>query len=125
MVEILLVDDDPGLIYMLERILKKEGYSTESVNSGDECLKKLKNKTFDLILLDVMMPGLNGWETLTKIREDSGTSDIPVIMVTVKSSEEDKDSSYQRMADGHIDKPIEKQDLLATIYWTLNPEFGD
>jgi DNA-binding response OmpR family regulator len=82
---ILIVDDDPDVLFTIEAILKKEGYEVEKANGGTEALEHLKTKTPELILLDVMMPDIDGWGVLKNIRNDERLKHLPVMMLTVKS----------------------------------------
>lgn len=118
--KIMLVDDEPDIRLIERIILEKSGYEVVETESGEECLEKLGTEKPDIILLDVMMPGINGWETSKRIKEDEGTKDIPVIMVTVRGSEEDMTKSFQYgQSDGHVSKPIIKEKLLKTIEWIV------
>lgn len=121
MVDILSVDDDEGIRMMMKRILVKEGYNVKTVEGGIQCLEILRDEKYDMILLDVMMPEMDGWETLAKIKENPSTREIPVIMVTVKANEDDKEKSFRDLADGHVAKPVVKEELIAAISWVLNP----
>lgn len=126
MSRILVVDDEPDILYLVEKMLKKEGYQTLSAENGDEALKKLETEKVDLILLDVMMPGLNGWETAKKIKENPALKDIPVAMLTVKSSELDMERSFQYGgSDAHIPKPIVREKMLNTVKWLLKNVRGE
>lgn len=118
--KIMLVDDEPDILFVEKIILEKAGYEIIEANSGEECLEKLKTEKPDMILLDVMMPGINGWETCKRIKENESTKDIPVIMVTVKSSDEDMTKSFKySQSDGHVSKPIIKEKLIQTIKWIV------
>jgi CheY-like chemotaxis protein len=117
---IMLVDDEPDIRLIERIILEKKGYEVIETESGEDCLERLKTEKPDIILLDVMMPGINGWETAKRIKEDENTKDIPVIMVTVRGSEEDMTKSFQYgKSDGHVSKPIIKDKLLNTIDWIV------
>ncbi len=116
--KIMLVDDEPDILLVERTILKKEGHEIIEVESGEECLERLETDKPDMILLDVMMPGIGGWETGKRIKEDESTRDIPVIMLTVRGSEEDMTKSFQySKSDGHVPKPIIKEKLIQTINW--------
>jgi len=119
MAKILTVDDEPGIHDLLKIMLMKGGHETISALSGEEALEILKNEKVDRILLDVMMPGIDGWETLSRIRSDETIKDIPVIMVTVRGAETDKEESFKKKADGHLTKPIVMEQLLRTVDWVL------
>jgi len=119
MAKILTVDDEPGIHDLLKIMLKKGGHETVKALSGEEAIEKLKEEKVDAILLDVMMPGMDGWDTLKRIRENPETRDIPVIMVTVRGAEEDRERSFEHRADAHLTKPILKEQLLRTVDWVL------
>jgi two-component system alkaline phosphatase synthesis response regulator PhoP len=118
--KIMLVDDEPDVLLVERIILEKAGYEVIETESGEECLERLETEKPDVILLDIMMPGIDGWETCKRIKENESTKDIPVIMVTVRGSEEDMTKSFQySMSDGHVVKPIIKEKLLKTIEWIV------
>lgn len=116
--KIMLVDDEPDILLVERTILKKEGHEIIEAESGEECLERLETDKPDMILLDVMMPGIGGWETGKLIKENESTRDIPVIMLTVRGSDEDMTKSFQySKSDGHVPKPIIKEKLIQTINW--------
>ena len=117
----LIVDDDEDVIYSEKLILEKAGYAVITASGGRECIKILKDVRPDFILMDVMMPEMNGWEVTKIIKEDEKTKDIPVIFVTVKGTDDDQTRSFiYSHGNGHIVKPINKQQLLETIKWVLD-----
>lgn len=108
MARIMTVDDEPDVRFVIREILEKDGHKVIEAGSGRECLQKLKEEKPDLILLDIMMSGIDGWETLERIRSDEATKSIPVAMVTVKSilSEKlERSESMKELAD-YIEKPL-------------------
>ncbi len=116
MAKIMIVDDNPKIRTLVRIILEKEeGYKVVEVESGEECLKRLKKEKPDLILLDVMMRGKDGWEICRKIKADEKHRDIPVAMLTVRASEEDMNKSLECGADTHINKPFGVEDLLERV----------
>lgn len=116
----MVVDDEPDIRYLLRKMLEKEGYEVTEARDGRECLEKLKKERPDLILLDIMMPGMFGWEVSKRIKEDEMTKSIPVAMLTVRTSEEDKVKSLEEsLADWHISKPMDREKLMETIKWLL------
>jgi len=123
MKKIMVVDDEPDITYLLKEILNGEGFDVVVANSGLEALKKIKKEKPDLVLLDVMMPELDGWETCRRIKEDKETKDTLVSMLTVKSSDEDKVRSIDyALADWHIKKNTDREKLVKTVNWLLtNP----
>ncbi|RMF91223.1 MAG: response regulator [Methanobacteriota archaeon] len=117
---IMVVDDEPDILYLVSKMLRKEGHEVIEALNGKQALEKLKERRPDLILLDVMMPGLNGWEVSKKIKSDPEYRSIPVAMLTVKSSEEDMEKSFMYAnCDAHIAKPIIREKMLNTVRWLL------
>jgi CheY-like chemotaxis protein len=116
----MIVDDEPDIVYIVSKMLKKEGFDVMEAYNGEEALKKISEKKPDLILLDVMMPGINGWETSRKIKSNPEHRPIPIAMLTVKSGEEDMEKSFKYAhCDAHIPKPIIREKMLNTIRWLL------
>jgi len=115
MTEILIVDDEPKIVLLVRMMLEREGYKVAEAGNGEECLNKLKEKKPDLILLDVMMPGENGWGICRKIKSGERTKDIPVVMLTVRSGAEAIARSAECGADAHIIKPFERAKLIETV----------
>jgi CheY-like chemotaxis protein len=116
--KIIVVDDDPGLILIVSNFLEKEGFEVVCFESGEECLEKLEKNKPDLILMDIMMPGLDGWETTDEIKSNPATKDIPVVMLTVKGEREDKLKSFhETKCDGYIVKPVDRKELVKVVRW--------
>jgi two-component system response regulator MprA len=116
-VKILCVDDDPEFLRILGRMLEEKGYEVYLAESGKKALEILKDVSPDLILLDIMMPELDGWETLREIKNTGSTT--PVIMLTIMYAIEDREKSFEHGADAHVPKPIRKMQLFKTIEWVL------
>ena len=110
--KILLIEDDADINTLLKKILERAGYEAETAFSGTEGRLLLKLNTYDLVLLDLMLPGLSGEELLTEIRK---TLRMPVIALTAKAGLSDKVNVLGSGADDYITKPFEKQELLARI----------
>lgn len=118
---IMVVDDEPDILLIIRIILQREGFGVITVANGQECMDKLEETKPDLILMDVMMPGLNGWEVCKKIKEDDKTKSMPVLMLTVRTSDDSREKSLTYAhADGHIGKPMGKTELVAEINAILN-----
>ena len=109
---ILVVDDNKEIVYSLGKLLEYEGYSVLKAYDGIEALEVLRSHCVDLILLDVMMPRLNGLSALMKIREDNK---IPVIILSAKTEESDKVSGLVMGADDYIEKPYNTAELVARV----------
>ena len=110
--KILLVDDDPNIRQLVNLYLVKEGFEVEMAERGDEALKKVLSSPPDLMLLDVMLPGMDGWQVL---RETRKTSNVPIIMLTAKDETFDKVLGLELGADDYIAKPFDMKELVARI----------
>jgi CheY-like chemotaxis protein len=101
-------------------MLEGEGYKVLEAEGGKECLEVLKSEKPDLILMDVMMPEMDGWEAAHEIKRDASNKGIIISMLTVKSEDEDKIKSLdEASADWHIAKPIKRDKLIQTVGWLL------
>jgi two-component system alkaline phosphatase synthesis response regulator PhoP/two-component system response regulator VicR len=103
--KILIVDDEPEVIKGLQIILEREGYRVITAYEGEACLKKAKDEKPCLIILDVNMPGMDGYQVCEKIKEDPATKNIPVMMLTAKSIDPTLERALMKKADWHIAKP--------------------
>jgi two-component system KDP operon response regulator KdpE len=109
---ILVVDDDPQIRRVMRVTLTGQGYEVDDVKSGEAALDKLRDQRFDLVLLDMNMPGIGGIETCRAIREQS---EIAIIMLTVRDSESDKVAALDAGADDYVTKPYNPSELLARM----------
>jgi DNA-binding response OmpR family regulator len=113
---VMVVDDEDSLLELLRAVLETADYKVITASSGDECLKKLKTVKPDLVLLDMMMPGMSGRETCEKIRADPKTKGLKVAFVTVaKFSESGKEKLREMKVSDYITKPFDNADLLARV----------
>ena len=117
MKKILIVDDDPDIVRLLATALREAGYTPLTTASAIEGLRALFNERPNLILLDIMMPGMDGWEMAARVRE---LSDVPLIMVTAKDSEVDKLRGFNLGIDDYVTKPFSLMELNARIEAVLN-----
>ena len=111
-VKVLIVDDDTNICELLRLYLEKEGYSTVIANDGEEAVEAFKNNSPDIILLDVMLPKLDGWQVCREIRK---TSQVPIIMLTAKGETFDKVFGLELGADDYVTKPFESKEVVARI----------
>ena len=109
---ILVVDDDTDIRALLRELLERRGFSVAEAADGRQALQELYGGRPDLVLLDVGMPGMDGWTTLERIRE---LSDVPVVMLTARSAELEKTRGLRAGADDYVTKPFGRQELLARI----------
>ena len=112
MAKLLIVDDDIRLRKLVRTYGEVEHYECEEAADGLSALEKLQDADFDLVILDVMMPGLDGFETLERIRK---TSEIPVIMLTARSEEYDKLTGFGLGVDDYVSKPFSPKELMARV----------
>ncbi|HEX6691575.1 MAG TPA: response regulator [Burkholderiales bacterium] len=112
---ILVVDDSPTDRQYLSDILTKSGYKVTTASSAEEALAKVKAAAPDLVLMDVVMPGQNGYQATRTLTKDEATKHIPVIIVTTKGQETDKLWGMRQGARDYIVKPVSQADLLAKI----------
>ena len=111
---VLVVDDQPANVRLLEAILAPRGYDVRTASSGEEALAALDADDMDLVLLDIVMPGKDGYEVCREIRERPGTAYLPVVMVTA-SGDEQKIKALEAGADDFLTKPVNKNELLARV----------
>src|SRR6476661_5446876 len=115
MSKILVVDDEPTIVELIEESLHIEGYETSRAYSGEEALEALAKDPPDLVLLDLMLPGMDGYEVCRQMQKDVRLSQIPVIMLPAKSAVADKVAGYEKGADDYITKPFDTEELLVRV----------
>ncbi len=115
MAVVLIIDDSPTELHLFQNMLEKNGFETLVADSGEEGLRQAKTSRPDCILMDVVMPGMNGFQATRKLTRDPDTAAIPVIMVTTKDQETDKIWGMRQGAVEYIVKPVAEQQLVATI----------
>ena len=112
---ILIVDDEPDILKFLTKLLSSQGYLVVTATNGLEALEKVEEEKPDAIILDVLMPGLDGWETLKRLKENEATGNIPVIMLTSQSKDQDIMKGYGCGADYYVTKPFTPSSILAGL----------
>ena len=112
---ILVVDDEQDILQLVTYNLKKEGYLVEEAQTGDAALRMVRERPYQLILLDLMLPGLSGMELCRIFKNDPGTAHIPIIMLTARSEEMDKVMGLETGADDYITKPFSVRELMARV----------
>ena len=118
---ILLADDDPSISRLVQLYLEKEGYEVKTAARGDDAVALFRKLPPDLILLDVMLPGMDGWQVLKTLRKSSG---IPIIMLTAKDETFDKVLGLELGADDYVTKPFEMKELMARVKAVLRRTQG-
>ncbi len=124
--KILVVDDDREMVELIDLFLSNAGFSTISAYSGEEALEKTFQEKPDLILLDIMMPRIDGWEVLRRIKNDPEVQNTPVAFITARTQNIDKMIGLSVMkAAGYITKPFSKQELLTEVRRILDENKRD
>lgn len=113
--KILVVDDDEMARHFLSHILAQQGFLLETAEDGEQALELLKEKEFDIVLLDIEMPGLNGIETLKRIRKNYLKKDLPVLMVTANDQSSEIIQAFDLGANDYVVKPLDVPVLFARI----------
>ena len=112
---ILVVDDEPHIRRVLSAVFGSEGYDVETAVDGVACMETLKSSTVDLIILDLMLPGASGLEILSKIRTSPEHRDTPVVILTAKGQDTDREAALAGGANDFLTKPFSPKKLLARI----------
>lgn len=115
MAKVLIVDDSPTETYKLTSMLEKNGHTVITAENGEEGVAKAKAELPQLVLMDIVMPGLNGFQATRQLSKAPETANIPVIIVTTKDQETDRVWGMRQGAKAYLTKPIEEKELLATI----------
>lgn len=113
--KILIVEDEKDIVKMLEYNLKKEGFRTFSCSEGEETLDLALKERPDIVILDLMLPGIGGLDVCKMLKKDDNTSAIPIIMLTAKAQESDKVIGLELGADDYVTKPFSPRELIARI----------
>lgn len=112
---ILIVDDEADLIELVSYNLKKEGFIADSASDGETALRKIRKGRYDLLILDLMLPGIQGMELCRILRNDPKTAHLPIIMLTAKGEEVDRILGLEMGADDYIAKPFSPRELVARV----------
>ncbi|UCE90462.1 MAG: response regulator [Pseudomonadota bacterium] len=112
MARVLIVDDSPTEVHALKGILEKNGHSVLSAGNGEEGIAKAKAELPELILMDVVMPGLNGFQATRALSKDPQTQHIPIIIVTTKDQETDRVWGLRQGAKDYVTKPVDESELV-------------
>lgn len=115
MATVLIVDDSPAQIFSLQKLLEERGHDTLTAQSGDEALEIAREKLPDVILMDVVMPGMSGYQAARQLSKEMETSNIPVIFVSIKDDEADRIWGMRQGASAYVTKPVNPDILLSAI----------
>lgn len=121
--KILIVEDDQHIRKLLNILIRKDDVEIDEAVEGNEARKKLEDNRYDLVILDIMMPNVDGFSILKELREKSATAQLPVIVVTAKTEDKDLMKGYSMGANYYITKPFEPQDLIHSIELILKIKY--
>jgi two-component system, OmpR family, phosphate regulon response regulator PhoB len=120
MTSVLVVDDDPDVCDLVTYKLEQSGFEVRRASDGDAALREVARRVPDLVLLDIMMPGISGLEVLERWRSDVATAAIPVVMLTAKAQENDVERGFQLGADDYVVKPFSPRELVRRVSAVLS-----
>jgi len=112
---VLIIEDEKLIIVSTQMVLEAAGFRVESATNGEEGIAKARSRAPDLILLDIMMPGIDGWETLTRLKRDQATAGIPVVIFTAREHARGHQKSSEMGAADYFRKPFEPDELIELV----------
>jgi DNA-binding response OmpR family regulator len=118
---VLVVDDEPNIVMSLRFLMEREGFEVEVAPTGEAALRALDRGPVDLVLLDVMMPALDGFEVCQRIRSNPAWTNTRIIMLTAKGREVERDKGLALGADDYVTKPFSTRELVARVKQMLGP----
>ena len=121
MANVLIVDDSPTELYRLKAILERNGYNVITAENGADGVALCRQEKPDAVLMDIVMPGLNGFQATRQLSKDSETHQIPIIIITTKDQETDKIWGLRQGAKDYLTKPIDEKVLLNTLAKVTSP----
>lgn len=120
MATVLIVDDSPTEVHVLKTWLEKNGFTTLTAESGEEGIQKARNQKPDAIIMDVIMPGMSGFQATRQLTKDPETSRIPIVMVTTKGQETDKIWGMRQGAVAYLPKPVTEKQVVGKMHEVLS-----
>ncbi len=122
MKSVLIVDDSPTEVHVFQNILEQNGFAVETASNGEMGILKARETLPDLILMDIVMPGINGFQATRKLHRDKHTANIPIVIVTTKDQETDRVWGLRQGASGYIVKPVSENELIDCVESVLTNE---
>jgi len=122
---VLIVDDEPNIIISIEFLLRQAGYTTQVAHSGEDALRILQQEPPDLVVLDIMLPGMDGFEVCQWIREHSEWNHVKIMMLTAKGRDAEISKGFALGADAYITKPFSTRHFVEEVHRLLTPPAED
>ncbi|MGH2691364.1 MAG: response regulator transcription factor [Actinomycetota bacterium] len=119
---ILVVDDDPVILRLIEVNLDLEGFEVLIADRGEDAISKARSSAPDLIILDLMMPEMSGWEIAERLQQDDKTNGIPLVFLSARTQDEDRRRGEELGVAGYVTKPFDPADLVSTIRKLTKPD---
>jgi DNA-binding response OmpR family regulator len=116
---ILVADDDPSILRLLQLNFELEGFEVHTASDGEDALAKARSTSPDVVVLDVMMPGLDGWEVCRRLKEDEAMHEVPVILLTALGQEQERRHGMSVGAAEYVMKPFDPEELVSVVRGTL------
>jgi two-component system alkaline phosphatase synthesis response regulator PhoP len=113
--KILVIEDDPATLRLIDYSLRHKGYQVLTASNGLEGLRKAHNEAPDLVILDVMLPGIDGFEICHRLRSEPDTAPLPILMLSAKAQEIDKDTGLKVGADDYLAKPADPSEIVSRV----------
>lgn len=121
---ILIVDDEPNIVFALDLLMKKEGFEVHTADDGEKAFQAVSEFRPDLVLLDIMMPKMDGYEVCQRIRSDASLKDVRIIMLTAKGREVEKEKGLALGVDSYITKPFSTREVVLKVKELLTAKPG-
>jgi len=118
---VLIVDDEPNIVLSLEFLLRQRGYEVAVARSGEEALAQVEESPPALVLLDVMLPGIDGFEVCRQLRERAGSGALKIVLLTARGRDAERVRGLEEGADVYVTKPFSTRELMATVDRCLDP----
>nr|WP_298409943.1 response regulator [uncultured Halomonas sp.] len=122
MPKVLVVDDEPNIVLSLEFLMQRAGFEVATAEDGEQALALVAEQSPDLVLLDISLPGISGFDVLERLRADNTHSRLPIIMLTAHGREVEREKGFALGADDYITKPFSTQALVDKVKGLLNEE---
>jgi DNA-binding response OmpR family regulator len=119
---ILVVDDDPVILRLIEVNLDLEGFEVDTADRGEDAIARARDTSPDLIILDLMMPEMSGWEIAERLQEDDKTKGIPLVFLSARTQDEDRRRGEELGVAGYVTKPFDPAELVSTIRRLTKPD---
>ena len=120
----MIVDDEPILLRLLQVNLRLQGFDVVACSTGEEALRRIRERVPDAVVLDVVLPGIDGFEVCRRLRDEPATAAVPVVMVTAQAQDEDRERGYALGVHEYVTKPFDLAELVSIVRRALDEPAG-